>query len=115
MWATMFGEVLRVLEDGPDDSPGITRYVVAGSTTDNAAKLLLDNKVQLVDATLGEPPTLPPDTCILCSAQMLCEVMEAWCSWRPGRQPPTHDAAEALMWYLAHDAFMPVEADTRTQ
>ena len=59
------------------------------------------------DAVAGEPNGVPQGYDYLLEVALALEVVETWRSWRGGRPPTPEEAAEAVIYYAEHDAYLP--------
>lgn len=62
-------------------------------------------------AAVPEPeagdPTGPPDMTYLLEVDVIRDVLRVWSDWRSGDRPDPNQAAEAVVHYAVHDAYLP--------
>jgi hypothetical protein len=53
-----------------------------------------------------------PGLVYLLEVDLAKEAIEVWSEWRDGPIPTLADAVGSVIWYVEHDAYEPLEANT---
>lgn len=64
------------------------------------------------DAEVSDGDEPPVGHEYLLEVGVVLDVVEVWSAWRGGRLPTPGEAAEAVIHYAEHDAYLPVDEET---
>ena len=59
------------------------------------------------NAVAGEPNVVPLGYDYLLEVALVVDVLQTWSSWRGDQTPTAEEAAEAVVYYAKHDAYLP--------
>jgi len=102
-------DLLDLFRKHPENPHGYERYIITRADVQRAEDLLADDSIEVVTIPGEEDPEVPVGREQLMCARTAIDVLDAWSNWRDGRTPDVSEAAEAIMWFVDHDAFIPLE------
>lgn len=86
-----------LLADPSSIPPDATVYLRGPAAPDSAAYVVHS------DEEAPQPSHLE----YLLEVELIEDVLTTWSSWRSGRTPTATEAAEAVIYYAQHDAYLP--------
>jgi len=104
-----FEDVLDLLRSEPDDPPREARYIFTSDSVSTADDLLVDDSIEILKLSRELDPHDIPRRRHLIDFDVAVGVLETWSDWRDGRVPTPREAATAIVWYVDHDAFIPID------